>query len=70
MTNNASATIQLLTERVSHATLGLPGPSRDELDTIIRAGMRAPDHAMQRPWHFVIVQGERRDALGVVLNEA
>ena len=32
--------------------------------------MRAPDHALQRPWHFVIVEGERRDALGVVLNES
>ncbi|MEL0260207.1 MAG: nitroreductase family protein, partial [Halieaceae bacterium] len=70
MTDNPSSIIQLLTERVSHASLGLPGPSRNELDTIIRAGMRAPDHAMQRPWHFVIVQGERRDALGLVLNES
>ena len=70
MTDNSSSIIQLLTERVSHASLGLPGPSRNELDTIIRAGMRAPDHAMQRPWHFVIVQGERRNALGLVLNES
>ena len=70
MTDNPSSTIQLLTERVSHASLGLPGPSQDELDTIIRAGMRAPDHAMQRPWHFVIVEGERREALGVVLKES
>ena len=70
MTDNPSSTIQLLTERVSHASLGLPGPSQDELDTIIRAGMRAPDHALQRPWHFVVVEGARRDALGVVLNES
>ena len=70
MTDNLSSSIELLTERVSHASLGLPGPSQDELDTIIRAGMRAPDHAMLRPWQFVIVAGKRRDALGVVLNES
>ena len=70
MTDHSLSTIKLLTERVSHASLGLPAPSQDELDTIIRAGMRAPDHAMLRPWHFVIVEGERRDSLGVVLNES
>ena len=70
MADNLSSTIHLLTQRVSHASLGFPGPSQKELDTIIRAGMRAPDHAMQRPWHFVIVEGERRGALGVVLNES
>ena len=70
MTEIPSTTIQLLTQRVSHARLGLPGPSQDELGTIVRAGIRAPDHALQRPWHFVIVEGERRDALGVVLNES
>ena len=70
MSDNPLSAIQLLTERVSHASLGLPGPSQGELDVIIRSGLRAPDHAMQRPWHFVIVEGERRDALGVVLNES
>ena len=70
MTDNPSTTIQLLTQRVSHARLGLPGPSQDDLDTIVRAGMRAPDHAMRRPWRFVIVEGERRDALGEVLAES
>ena len=70
MNDNSLTAIQLLTERVSHASLELPGPSQSELDIIISAGMRAPDHAMQRPWRFVIVEGERRDALGVVLNES
>ena len=70
MNDNSSPAIKLLTERVSHASLGLPGPSQKDLDTIIRAGMRAPDHAMQRPWHFVIVEGERREAFGKVLNES
>ena len=70
MHDNNSSPIQLLTERVSHARLGLPGPSQDELDTIMRAGMRAPDHAMLRPWRFVVVEGERRDALGEVFKES
>ena len=60
--------LTLLTERVSHASLDLPGPSPDAIANMVRAGMRAPDHAMLRPWQFVVVEGDRRQDLGHVLQ--
>ena len=59
-----------LTERVSHGSLEAPGPSSDEIELITRAGLRAPDHALLRPWRFVAVEGDRRGDLGVVLHES
>ena len=59
-----------LTERVSHGSLEAPGPSSEELALITRAALRAPDHAMLRPWRFVVIAGDRRGDLGVVLHES
>ena len=47
-----------------------PGPSADELDKILRAGMRVPDHGRLGPWRFIIIKGEARVAFGDVLGEA
>ena len=46
-----------------------PAPSADELQAIYRAALRAPDHAWLRPWRFLTVAGERREALGQLLEE-
>lgn len=35
-----------------------PGPSPEELDLILQAAMRAPDHGAVRPWRFKLVQGD------------
>lgn len=40
-----------------------PGPSRDELDAIISAGLTAPDHCLLRPWRFLRIPDARRVAL-------
>ena len=68
MTNHDVLTT--LTERVSHGSLEAPGPSADEIGLITRAALRAPDHALLRPWRFIAVEGDRREALGVVLHES
>ena len=47
-----------------------PGPSADELDKILRAGMRVPDHGRRGPWRFIVIKGEARVAFGDVLGEA
>ncbi len=62
--------LTMLTERVSHGSLEAPGPRSDEVELITRAALRAPDHALLRPWRFVVVEGDRRDALGTVLHES
>ena len=65
-----SETLDLLLHRNSAPRLTAPAPSDAALDTIVRAGLRAPDHAWLTPWRFVIIRGERREAFGEVLADA
>jgi nitroreductase len=55
---------------VSPQLMGEPGPSEDDLRTILAAGARAPDHGRLRPWRFLVVRGEARRRLGEVFAEA
>lgn len=52
--------LDTLLSRASVAELGEPGPSGAELETILRSGLRAPDHGRLRPWRFVVIQGAAR----------
>ena len=46
----------LMTRRsVTARNLGDPGPSDDELDTILKTGMRVPDHGKLGPWRFTVI---------------
>jgi len=61
--------LTLLLDRASVTDLAEPGPDGDDLDLIIQAGLRAPDHGKLRPWHFVLIRGEARAAwAGVVVD--
>lgn len=48
--------LDLLLNRRSIAKLSGPAPEGHVLENIIRAGLRAPDHAGLTPWRFVISQ--------------
>jgi nitroreductase len=50
--------------RTSAPRLEEPAPNDAALDQILRAGLRAPDHGMLRPWRFLVVEGEARRKLG------
>ncbi len=52
-----SALKSLLT-RASHSRLRPPIPTREQLDHILQAAMRAPDHGALRPWRFLVIEGE------------
>jgi nitroreductase len=61
----------LLTRRSSKpAMLATPGPSAAELETILTAATRVPDHKKLVPWRFVVFEGEARARFGEVLAEA
>jgi len=62
----------MLETRTSISAMQLvePGPSRAQLEYILRCGLRAPDHAALRPWQFITIQGDARTALGEVFVEA
>jgi len=47
-----------------------PAPEGEDLDTILQAGVSAPDHDGLRPWHFLLIQGAARPRLGEVFAQA
>jgi nitroreductase len=63
-------TLELLLSRQSANLLQEPAPDGAELDLILDAALRAPDHGRLRPWRFVLIRGERRQAWADRLAEA
>lgn len=59
---------QLLSRR-SVGPLQEPAPDGADLDLILDAGLRAPDHGRLRPWRFVVIRGEARLVFGEKLGE-
>ena len=47
-----------ITHRNSHRNLISPAPSREEMELIYQAALRAPDHAWLRPSSFIEIQGD------------
>ncbi|HEY2863935.1 MAG TPA: nitroreductase [Casimicrobiaceae bacterium] len=62
--------IEALTTRASPLALGEPAPGAAALAVILKAAERAPDHGRLRPWRFILVEGEARNAFGDVLAAA
>lgn len=56
--------------RSSVPKLSGPLPSQEMLDNIYKAAFRAADHAVLRPWRFLVVKGEARERLGDLFAEA
>ncbi|MBW9077183.1 nitroreductase [Agrobacterium pusense] len=44
--------------------LAEPGPSKTEIEDILRLAVRVPDHGKLAPWRFVVFRGEERVRLG------
>lgn len=58
----------LLTRRSAKAlTMVEPGPDEGELQTILTAGARVPDHGKLAPWRFIVFKGDARAAFGAEL---
>lgn len=61
----------LLTRRSGSAkAMTGPGPSAEELETILKASARVPDHGKLAPWRFVVFEGDARVRFGQLLVEA
>lgn len=58
--NDRTSTLSLLLTRRSgkSKTMQAPGPSASQLDDILAAGLRVPDHGKIAPWRFVVIEGE------------
>jgi nitroreductase len=61
--------LKLLNERrsVPSRQLGEPGPTPAELDALLEAAVRVPDHGKLVPFRFILIRGEARLHLGNLL---
>jgi nitroreductase len=68
----AQSTIELLLARrsVKPQTMSGPGPTPAQLDTILTAAARVPDHKKLAPWRFVVFEGDARARFGEVIASA
>ena len=48
--------------------LSEPGPSQPEIEALIAAAVRVPDHGKLAPWRFITIQGDARHHLGTLLS--
>lgn len=62
--------IELLLQRQSTPLLTDPAPSDADLTTLLSAGMRVPDHAGLKPWHFHVISGQGLQRLSDLYVEA
>ncbi len=65
------AVIDFLSQRKSAPIdlMGEPGPSDDEIATMIRIASRVPDHGRLAPWRFILYRGDVRHEIGRRLAE-
>lgn len=63
--------LELLLNRrsVSANQMRGPGPSAEQLDRILTAAARVPDHKKLAPWRFIVFEGEARERFGQVLAQ-
>ena len=61
--------INLLLKRVSVPRLQEPAPNAEQLEIMLRAALRAPDHGQLCPYRFLTIQGDSRHALGELFVE-
>ena len=50
--------IESIINRVSCGRLEAPAPSKEHLELMFKAALRAPDHKGQKPWEYIVFEGE------------
>jgi nitroreductase len=72
MFNDLSSPATLMATRRSGKPrdMGAPGPTPDQLDRILAAAIRVPDHGKLAPWRFVVVPEDKRGAFQELLERA
>lgn len=61
-----SAALEFLLSRRSRPakTLVAPGPTPQDLEPLLTAAARSPDHGKLEPWRFIVIQGAAFSRLG------
>lgn len=50
--------------------MGNQGPNKNEINSMIEAASRVPDHGKLCPWYFIVFTDENRQKAGALLQEA
>lgn len=63
--------LEFLNRRLSVPSrqLGEPGPDADQLDALLKAAIRVPDHGRLSPWRLRLIRGDARRQFGESLAE-
>jgi len=61
--------INAISSRSSYSKLGLPAPSTALVSKLIENSLRVPDHALLRPWRFLIIEKDGLTNLGKVFAD-
>ena len=61
--------LETLLSRKSHNKLIEPAPSKEQVEIMMKAALRAPDHALLKPWRYQIFTGEALNELGELFAE-
>lgn len=69
MTENTVINALHTRRSVLAANMAEPGPSAEQIDSILAAAHRVPDHGKLGPWRFIIFQGEARSRFGEALGK-
>lgn len=59
-----------INSRSSAARLTQPGPSPEDLDRILEAARRAPDHGRLKPWHLVVLDETSKERFAAAAAQA
>lgn len=62
--------LEALINRTSCPKLEGPAPTADQLESMLQAAVRAPDHGALRPWRFILTEGEGLVRMGELFARA
>jgi nitroreductase len=68
--NDTSSALSLLRTRKSASVkaMGEPGPTPEQLKTILEIAVRVPDHGKLAPWRLVLFEGPARQKFGQIIK--
>lgn len=62
--------IRAILNRASEPRLASPAPDKSVLDEAFQCAFTAPDHALLRPWRYLVIEGEGLKALGELFAQS
>ena len=62
--------IDAIDSRSSAGRLSEPGPTPEDLDRMLQAAGRAPDHGRLKPWRLIVLEGPGREPFALAAAQA